>query len=122
MSNGEQGRHELTLRRTVFRRVNCHSSCSRFFRDNPQPFFQWIPGRRPQTNGDLFRGRVDLSYEVDDAGKYHKHSAIKIIRPTTKFSGAYKCKVSSLFDEDFRVKEMIVYSKLPSKFCSTACA
>jgi len=37
-----------------------------YFRDDPQPFFQWLPGRPPQAIGELFEnGRLDLSYEVD---------------------------------------------------------
>ena len=35
-----------------------------FFRDDPQPFFQWLPGRPPQTIGDLFRHRLDLKVSI----------------------------------------------------------
>jgi hypothetical protein len=31
-----------------------------FFRDDPQPFFQWLPGRPPQAIGELFKNRIDL--------------------------------------------------------------
>ena len=31
-----------------------------FFRDDPQPFFQWLPGRPPQAIGQLFKNRIDL--------------------------------------------------------------
>ena len=37
-----------------------------FFNDNPQPFFQWIPGRKPQTIGELFQNRIDLEYMATD--------------------------------------------------------
>ena len=85
-----------------------------FFRDDPQPFFQWLPGRPPQTIGDLFRHRLDLKYEVPGSDIYRRHRAIKIMRPTTELSGTYRCKVSSFIDEDFMQKKMTVYCKLYS--------
>ena len=82
-----------------------------FFRDDPQPFFQWLPGRPPQTIGDLFHDRLDLSYEVEGSDQFRRHRAIKILKPTTELSGMYRCKVSSFIDEDFMQKPMIVYGK-----------
>ena len=82
-----------------------------FFRDDPQPFFQWLPGRPPQTIGELFQHRLDLKYEVPGSDLYRRHRAIKIIRPTTELSGTYRCKVSSFIDEDFMQKKMTVYCK-----------
>ena len=87
-----------------------------FFGNDPQPFFQWLPGRPPQTIGDLFKDRLDLSYEVADSDQFRKHRAIKILKPTTELSGMYRCKVSSFVDEDFMQKPMIVYGKKPSSF------
>ena len=83
-----------------------------FFRDDPQPFFQWLPGRPPQAIGELFRNRIDLTYEVAGGDRWRKHRAIKILRPTTELSGKYLCKVSSFVDEDFMRKEMTVFCKL----------
>ena len=82
-----------------------------FFGNNHQPFYQWLPGRRPQTRGERFRGRIDLHYEVEGSNKFSKHRALKILRPTTELSGTYRCKVSSFLDEDFRQKTMIIYCK-----------
>ena len=82
-----------------------------FFRDDPQPFFQWLPGRPPQTIGDLFRDRLDLTYEVEGSDEFRKHRAIKILHPTTELSGMYRCKVSSFVYEDFMQKPMTVYGK-----------
>ena len=83
-----------------------------FFRNDPEPFFQWLPGRAPQAKGNLFsNGRLDLTYEVDGGNRYQKHRALKIMRPTTELSGTYRCKVSSFLDEDFMQKEMIIYCK-----------
>eukprot|EP00095_Tigriopus_kingsejongensis_P006886 maker-scaffold125_size330479-snap-gene-0.13 protein:Tk06886 transcript:maker-scaffold125_size330479-snap-gene-0.13-mRNA-1 annotation:"PREDICTED: uncharacterized protein LOC103514618" len=80
-----------------------------FFNNDPQPFFQWLPGRPPQTVGELFRNRLDLTYSVQGAHKYKKHRALKILHPTTELSGVYKCKVSSFVDEDFMQKKMVIY-------------
>ena len=82
-----------------------------FFRDDPQPFFQWLPGHRPQTIGDIFHDRIDLNYEVAGSDQFRKHRAIKLLNPTTEFSGMYRCKVSSFVDEDFMQKPMTVYGK-----------
>ena len=83
-----------------------------FFRNDPEPFFQWLPGRAPQAKGHLFsNGRLGLTYEVDGGNRYQKHRALKIMRPTTELSGTYRCKVSSFLDEDFMQKEMIIYCK-----------
>jgi len=82
-----------------------------FFRNDPEPFFQWLPGRAPQAKGNLFsNGRLDLTYEVEGGNRFQKHRALKIMRPTTELSGTYRCKVSSFLDEDFMQKEMIIYS------------
>lgn len=81
-----------------------------FFGSDPQPFYQWLPGRPPQTIGKKFKNRIDLDYEVSGADRFRKHRALKIWKPTTELSGTYRCKVSSFVDEDFMQKSMIVYS------------
>ena len=82
-----------------------------FFGSNPQPFYQWLPGRPPQTIGELFKNRIDLRYEVPGSGRFRKHRALKIWNPTTELSGTYRCKVSSFVDEDFMQKTMVIYCK-----------
>ena len=90
-----------------------------FFRNDPEPFFQWLPGRAPQAKGNLFsNGRLDLTYEVEGGNRFQKHRALKIMRPTTELSGTYRCKVSSFLDEDFMQKEMIIYCKYISNIRS----
>jgi len=81
-----------------------------FFRDDPQPFYQWLPGRPPQAIGELFKNRIDLSHAVEGGDKFRKHRALKIWKPTTELSGIYRCKVSSFVDEDFMQRKMIVYA------------
>ena len=82
----------------------------RYFNDEPQPIYVWIPKRSPQVVDDArFRGRVDTQYAVRGANKYKRHRALKLINPTTEMSGQYRCKVSSFVDEDFMSKTMVVY-------------
>jgi len=57
---------------------------------------------------------------VAKANKYHKHKTIRLLRPTTEMSGMYRCKVSSLVDEDFMTRKMIVYGKHFHDFDSSA--
>ena len=40
-----------------------------FFREDPQPFYQWLPGRPPQAIGDLFKNRIDLTHAVEGGDK-----------------------------------------------------
>merc|ERR1711953_571994 len=81
-----------------------------FFREDPQPFYQWLPGRPPQAIGDLFKNRIDLTHAVEGGDRFRKHRALKILNPTTELSGTYRCKVSSFVDEDFMQRRMIVYA------------
>ena len=41
--------------------------------------------------------------------------ALYIRNPTTQVSGRYSCRVSSIYEEDFKAKEMIIYCKSSSK-------
>ena len=91
-----------------------------FFRDDPQPFFQWLPGRPPQAIGEIFQDRIDLTYEVEGSDQFRKHRAIKILNPTTELTGIYKCKVSSFVDEDFMQKPMIVYGEYATSISKSA--
>ncbi len=50
-----------------------------FFRDDPQPFFQWLPGRPPQAIGELFRNRIDL---VRASSINHLQNSLKNLKPT----------------------------------------
>ena len=63
--------------------------------------------------GNLFKNRIDLNYVAENgrAGEYERHRAIKILRPTTDLSGLYKCKVSSVVDEDFLTARMTVFGE-----------
>ena len=88
-----------------------------FFNDDNQPFFQWIPGRKPQTIGDLFENKLDLTFKAREGTDewYKEHRSIKIIRPTAELSGTYRCKVSSFVDEDVMQREMLVFGRAKTK-------
>jgi len=83
-----------------------------FFRNDPKPFFQWLPGRAPQAKGNLFsNGRLDLTYKEEGGNRFQKHRVLKILRLTAELRGTYRCKVSSFLDGDFMQKEIIIYCK-----------
>lgn len=80
-----------------------------YFNNDPNPIFQWLPGRVPQIISDQFKKHLDVAYEVDD-DIFTKHRALRIMNPEPQFSGNYRCKVSSFVDEDFNQKELLVYA------------
>jgi hypothetical protein len=80
-----------------------------YFNNDPNPIFQWLPGRLPQIISDQFMQHLDIAYEVDD-DIFTKHRALRIRNPQPEFSGNYRCKVSSFVDEDFDQKELLVYA------------
>eukprot|EP00094_Tigriopus_californicus_P001096 TCALIF_01061-PA protein Name:"Protein of unknown function" AED:0.09 eAED:0.09 QI:0/0.75/0.8/0.8/0.5/0.6/5/925/195 len=81
-----------------------------YFNGDHMPFFQWVPGqgRKPQLIGERFANHIDLDFVAheDEAKQYR---ALKIINPSSELSGSYRCKVSTLIDEDFKQKDLIVY-------------
>eukprot|EP00095_Tigriopus_kingsejongensis_P011620 maker-scaffold638_size121162-snap-gene-0.33 protein:Tk11620 transcript:maker-scaffold638_size121162-snap-gene-0.33-mRNA-1 annotation:"PREDICTED: uncharacterized protein LOC664222 isoform X2" len=81
-----------------------------YFNEEHIPFFQWIPGqgRKPQLIGDRFADHIDLDFvsHEDEAKQYR---ALKIINPGPQLSGSYRCKVSTLIDEDFKQKQLLVF-------------
>ncbi len=96
-----------------------------FFNRSDEPFLQWIPGNRPQLNprpnGDRFRQHLDIDFTIDDDNpdsplmEAKRHRAIKIDRPSPELSGNYKCRVSGLYDEDFKQKDMVVYGECAAR-------
>ena len=56
----------------------------------------------------MFKDNLDLKYQAhgDDM---KKHKALHIINPDHRFSGNYKCRVSSFVDEASAENEVIVY-------------
>ena len=54
---------------------------------------------------------MDLNYTAHE-DEYRMYRALRLVKPVPSLSGQYKCKVSSLFDEDFKQKNMIIYGKI----------
>lgn len=74
---------------------------------NDDIVYQWIPPQKPQGLG-LLQNRLDLDYKssLDPKTVYR---AMKILNPTIDIAGEYKCFVSTIADEDFSTKRMIVF-------------
>ena len=81
-----------------------------YFNHDYNTVYQWIPPRKPQALNEL-RDEIDLNFAIN-AHPYKKYRALKIINPTTKLAGRYKCSVSTFSDEDFSSKVMIIYGML----------
>ncbi len=80
-----------------------------FFNKSPNPVYQWIHNRKPQEFGAL-KGRLWLDYKASD-NNATAYRALYILNPTVELSGEYKCTVSTIFDEDFSIKKMIVWGE-----------
>lgn len=84
---------------------------------NDDLVYQWIPPQVPQSYGVL-KNRVDLSYRATDDPKT-VYRAMKIENPTNEIAGEYKCYVSTFTDEDFSIKNMIVFGKYGCRYAET---
>ena len=94
---------------------------------------QWLPGsnRSPQVIGDFFRDHLDpnAKQHLFPASSTHRDAdvdarpasanastavtnrnhTLRLFNIVPELSGTYKCKVSSLIDEDFKQMDMLVY-------------
>ncbi|KAF7279927.1 hypothetical protein GWI33_006598 [Rhynchophorus ferrugineus] len=95
---------------------------------NDDLIYQWIPPQNPQSLG-ILKDNIDLNYKASDDPKT-VYRAIKINNPTTQIAGEYKCVVSTLADEDFSMKNMIVFEpetkmvikkKMDNKYVNFSC-
>ncbi len=82
------------------------------------PFVQWLPGNamRPQLLPNSFPGHVEVVGEEEaeadvEAETRTMTSTIRLNDPRPEHSGAFKCKVASLEDEDFKQTNLVVYGK-----------
>ena len=82
-----------------------------YFRHEARPFYQWIPPNPPQIIDDRFSDRINLGYEAT-AEPLGQHRALQLRNLTWELSGLYECRVSSIYDEDFEQKELIVYAEM----------
>ncbi|VEN50990.1 unnamed protein product [Callosobruchus maculatus] len=74
---------------------------------NDDLVYQWTPPQAPQSFGPL-KNKVDLKYRAS-GDQNSMYRAMKIFNPTTEIAGEYKCFVSTFTDEDFSMKNMIVF-------------
>ena len=51
---------------------------------------------------------MNLHYLVSD-DPYTRHRALHLRRLSTDLSGRYSCRVSSIYEEDFRSRDLIIY-------------
>jgi len=81
-----------------------------YFNGSPVPIYQWVPALDlgPQVIDPMFKDNLDLKYEAH-GDNMKKHKALHIINPDQRFSGNYKCRVSSFVDEASAENEVIVY-------------
>eukprot|EP00091_Calanus_sinicus_P018440 TRINITY_DN4210_c0_g1_i3.p1 TRINITY_DN4210_c0_g1~~TRINITY_DN4210_c0_g1_i3.p1 ORF type:complete len:225 (+),score=45.86 TRINITY_DN4210_c0_g1_i3:188-862(+) len=76
---------------------------------SPIPIYQWVPAldMGPQVIHQLFQDHLDITYEASE-DKFKKHSALRIINPDQRFSGNYKCRVSTFLDEVSDDKDLFI--------------
>jgi len=81
-----------------------------YFNDSPIPIYQWVPALDlgPQVIHEMFKESLDLTYLSHD-DKLKKHSSLRITNPDRRFSGNYKCRVSTFLEEVSEQKEINIY-------------
>ncbi|KAH9368160.1 hypothetical protein HPB48_015703 [Haemaphysalis longicornis] len=83
-----------------------------FFNDLLEPVYQWIPELNARQTSGILTGHLDDSFAAGGS-RDSQFRALRIIRPTTEFSGRYTCVVSSMAGQDSRQQSMMVY--VPAK-------
>jgi len=86
-----------------------------YFNESPIPIYQWVPGLSfgPQVIHDLFKDNLDLEHEAY-SDELKKHAALRIPNPDQRFSGIYKCRIST-FTEEFSSKESVLIYNTPAE-------
>jgi len=86
-----------------------------YFNESPIPIYQWVPSldMGPQVIHEMFKDNLDLTYEADQ-DKFKKHSALRIINPDLRFSGNYKCRVSTFRKEATHSKNVSIFVPPPN--------
>lgn len=79
----------------------------KWYVDDVQLVYQWIPPRVPQAAGVL-AGRINTTFRVS-SDPYVAHRALYIPRPHPVLSGQYSCTVSTFEDEDTRSGHLLVW-------------
>jgi len=86
-----------------------------YFNESPIPIYQWVPSldMGPQVIHEMFKDNLDLTHEADQ-DKFKKHSALRISNPDQRFTGNYKCRVSTFTKEDTHSKDVSIFVPPPS--------
>jgi len=81
-----------------------------YFNGSPVPIYQWVPSldMGPQVIDQMFKDNLDLTYQAH-TDKMKRHRALHILNPDERFSGNYKCKVSTFVDEDSHENDVTIY-------------
>lgn len=72
----------------------------------------------PQVIHNMFKDNLDLHYE-GDSDKLKKHASLHITNPDQRFSGSYKCRVST-FTEEFSAETNVSIYVLPAEVSITS--
>jgi len=79
-----------------------------YFRHDPRPIYTWVPPALPQVD-ETFKNHINANYEIS-SDPYKKHRALHLKDISTKLSGRYSCRVSSIHTDEFKSKDLIIYS------------
>eukprot|EP00092_Neocalanus_flemingeri_P023663 GFUD01025665.1.p1 GENE.GFUD01025665.1~~GFUD01025665.1.p1 ORF type:complete len:340 (+),score=87.11 GFUD01025665.1:37-1020(+) len=81
-----------------------------YFNGSPIPIYQWVPALDlgPQVIHQMFKDNLDLKYQAHNE-ELKKHAALRIVNPDQRFSGSYKCRVSTFLEEVSAQQDVLVY-------------
>eukprot|EP00092_Neocalanus_flemingeri_P056908 GFUD01067523.1.p1 GENE.GFUD01067523.1~~GFUD01067523.1.p1 ORF type:complete len:340 (+),score=91.72 GFUD01067523.1:60-1022(+) len=81
-----------------------------YFNGSPIPIYQWVPALDlgPQVIHQMFKDNLDLKYQATSE-ELKKHAALRIVNPDQRFSGNYKCRVSTFLEEVSAQQDVLVY-------------
>jgi hypothetical protein len=85
-----------------------------YFSTEEEPFLQWVPssGRKPQTIGQRFKNRLEVTHSARNTSEGSRISQIICVsRPSVHLSGDYTCKVASFFMEESSAHNLIIFGK-----------
>ena len=80
-----------------------------YFRHDPKPIYTWVPPAAPQVD-QTFKNHINANYEIS-SDPHLKHRALNLRGLSTKLSGRYSCRVSSIHNDIFESKDFIIYCK-----------
>ncbi|KAF7496713.1 hypothetical protein SSS_03488 [Sarcoptes scabiei] len=86
-----------------------------FFREDPEPIYQWIVEHNLRRVPQRYQDKVDVNYITPNQTEpWQRYRSLNLIRPTVEMTGRYSCHVISIISEAHDSDTMIVYSKIKS--------